>query len=140
MGFELFADITGFKNPEVLFNGPRPDIVLKIGNELYAIELSCCYETNFVKTRNYKVERYDQLQNLCVDKNVKVTKLFVEVSSLGFLPKAIREFADFCKQFECINVTRLMYKISEVAIRASYFLYTKRNDKDWKNPEILKFY
>ena len=56
------------------------------------IELSYCYETNFVKTRNYKIERYNKSQGLYVDKNFRVTKLYVEVSSLRVLPKYIQEF------------------------------------------------
>ena len=44
-GFKLFADLAGFKNLEVLFNAPRPDIVVKNGNNITVIELSCCYET-----------------------------------------------------------------------------------------------
>ena len=32
-----------------------------------------------------------------------------------------------------------MEKISEVAIRSSYFIYIRRK-KRWGNPEILKFY
>ena len=103
------------------------------------IELSYCYETNFVKTRNYKIERYNKSQGLYVDKNFRVTKLYVEVSSLRVLPKYIQEFWNFCKQYDCINVIRMMEKISEVAIRSSYFIYTRRK-KRWENPEILKFY
>ena len=67
MGFKLFADLAGFINAEKFFNGPRPDIVVKNGNKLTVIQLSCCCETNFVKTRNYKIERYSKLQDLCVD-------------------------------------------------------------------------
>ena len=92
----------------------------------------------FLKTRNYKVERYSKLQDLCVDKNFRATKLYVEVSSLGFLPKNIQQFRNFCKQYDCINVMRMMKKLSEVAIKSSYFIYTRRN-KGWENPEILKF-
>ena len=92
----------------------------------------------FLKTRNYKVERYSKLQDLCVDKNFRATKLYVEVSSLGFLPKNIQEFRNFCKQYDCINVMRMMKKLSEVAIKSSYFIYTRRN-KGWENPEILEF-
>ena len=33
---------------------------------------------------------------------------------------------------------RMMEKLSEVAIRSSYFIYTRRN-KRWVNPESLKF-
>ena len=29
IGFKLFADLTSFKNPEILFNGPRPCIAVK---------------------------------------------------------------------------------------------------------------
>ena len=87
---------------------------MKNGNKLTVIELSCCYETNFVKTCNYKILRYSKLQDLCVDKNFRVTKLYVEVSSLGVLPKNIQEFRNFCKQLhKCYKHEK---KLSEVAI------------------------
>ena len=73
--FELFADLAGFKNPEILCNGPRSEIVVKNDNKLTVIELSCCHETNFVKTRNYKIKRCSKFQDLCVDKNFRVVKL-----------------------------------------------------------------
>ena len=95
---------------------------MKNGNKLTVIELSRCYETNFVKTHHYKVLRYSKLQDLCVDKNFRVTKLYVEVSSLGVLPKNIQEFRNFCEQYDCINVMRMMKKLSEVAISSSYYL------------------
>ena len=38
IGFHLFADLAGFKNPEILFNGPRPDIVVKSGNKLTVMD------------------------------------------------------------------------------------------------------
>ena len=102
------------------------------------LELSCCYKKNFVKTRNYKIELYSKLQDLDVDKNFRVTKLYVEISSLGVLPKNIQEFRNFCKQYDSINVMRMMEKLSEVAIRSSCFIDSKRN-KGWENSEILKF-
>ena len=39
MGFKSFTDFTGFKNVEVLFNGPPSDIVVKSSNKLNVIEL-----------------------------------------------------------------------------------------------------
>ena len=92
-----------------------------------------------MKTRNYKIERYCKLQDLYVDKNFRVTKLNVEVSSLGALPKNIQEFRIFCKQYDCRNVMRMMEKLSEVAVRRSHINYTRRN-KGWQNPEILIFF
>ena len=121
-----------------MFNGPRPNIVVKNGNKLTVIELSYRYVTDFVKTRNYKIKRHSKLQDLCVDKKFRVTKLYVQVSSLGVFPKNIQEFRNFCKQYDCI-VMRMMEKLSEVAIRSSYLIYTRRN-KGWENPESLKFY
>ena len=88
-----------------------------------------------MKTRNYKVERYSKSQDLCVDKNFRVAKLYVEVSSLGFLPKNIQEFRNFCKQYDCINVMRMMEMLSEVAIRSSYFIYVRKI----RDGKILKF-
>ena len=58
-------------------------MVVKNGNKLTVIELSYRYETNFVKTRNHKIKRHSKLQDLCVDKNFRVTKLYAEVFSLG---------------------------------------------------------
>lgn len=68
LGFELFADLDGFRSPAEFFDGPRPDILLKIGNELNAIELSCCYESNFTKAYEYKVRRYQNLKNTLLNK------------------------------------------------------------------------
>ena len=140
IGFSLYADLEGFQSPSEFFNGPRPDIIVQEGNELHVIELSCCYESNFVNTREYKVKRYHDLKKFRVNKNFTINTMFVEVSTLGFLPKNIREFKEFCNQFDCLNVTRLMNKMMEVAIRCSYFIYTRRNNYDWEHPEILKFY
>ena len=53
--------------------------------------------------------------------------MFVEVSSLGVLPKNVQEFRNFCKQYDCINVMSMMKKLSEIAIRSSYFIYTRKN-------------
>ena len=33
IGLELFTDLAGFKNPDILFNGTPPDVVVKNGNK-----------------------------------------------------------------------------------------------------------
>ena len=85
-GYTIFADILGYKNPSELFRNLRPDIVLLKRDSLVSIELTCCFETNLINSRNYEINRYCNLEedhNL----NVKIKKLFLEVSSLGFLSK-----------------------------------------------------
>lgn len=136
-GFEIYADLPGFKNPNELFNRLRPDIVLKKGSEFFAIELTCCFETNIVKSNNYKKNRYLHLADDMLIKQ-KLTKFYVEVTSMGFVPKENDLFYKFLKKQD-INTERLISKVGETALRCSYYLYTQRN-KGWEEKEILKFY
>ena len=128
-GYTIYADILGYKNSSELFRNLRRDIVL-----LKRVS----FETNLINSRNYKIDRYCNLEEDC-NLNVKVKKLYVEVSSLGFLSKNIKELKTLCRQNADINVNRMLQKISEVAIRSTYLIYTKRNS-EWTNPDILKFY
>ena len=137
-GYTIYSDLLGFKNPAELFKNLRPDIVLLKDDNLTTIELTCCFETNLINSRNYKIDRYRNLEQDC-NVNVKMKKLYVEVSSLGFLSKNINELKTLCKENPNINIKRMLNKLSEVAIRSSYFIYTKRNS-DWPHPDILKFY
>ena len=110
---------------------------MRKGNDVYSIELTCCFETNFDKSNIYKKNRYKNLENDMVIK-MNLTKFYVEISSLGFIPKQDDIFFNFLKKHD-INVHRLMDKSSETALRCSYYLYTQRNKK-WSEQEILKFY
>ena len=102
------------------------------------MELTCCFETNLINSLNYKIDRYCNLEENC-NLNIKVKKLYVEVSSLGFLSKNIIELKMLCRQNADIKISRMLQNISEVAIRLTYLIYTKRNS-EWTNPDILKFY
>ena len=49
-GCEIYAYPEGCTTTNVFFNGNvRPYIAVKKGNNLTTIELTCCFETNFVK-------------------------------------------------------------------------------------------
>ena len=129
----------GYKNPSELFrNLLITDIVLLKPDSLVSMELTCCFETNLINSLNYKIDRYCNLEENC-NLNIKVKKLYVEVSSLGFLSKNIIELKMLCRQNADINISRMLQNISEVAIRLTYLIYTKRNS-EWTNPDILKFY
>ena len=138
IGFDLFVDINGFANPTELFYNLRPDIVLLSPNEAITIELTCCFETNFAKSRAYKENRYSNLENDFKLEKRKFKKIFVEVSSLGFQPKQIREFKKLISQNKNINISRMLQKMSEVALRATFYIFTQRGNK-WSNPELLNF-
>jgi hypothetical protein len=136
-GFEVFADLQGYKSPNQLFHRMRPDIVLVKDNVMTIIELTCCFETNLVKSNNYKKRKYENIEKDCRNK-MKINKIFVEVTALGFIPKSIIHMNKVLTKYK-LNINRMNLKMSEVAIRASYFIYTQRN-KEWKENDILKFY
>ena len=53
VGCKLYADLNGFKSPTELFNRLMPDIVLVRNDTLTITKLTCCFETNFAKSRLY---------------------------------------------------------------------------------------
>ena len=138
-GFEIYADLEGYKTTNELFHGQvRPDIALKKNDEVIIIELTCCFETNLEKSNEYKKQKYKDIGKKLKIRS-KLKKLYVEVTSLGFIPKT-NEYFDKLMETNNINIDRMKRKMSEVALRCSYFIYTQRNKNIWQNKEILKFY
>ena len=138
-GFKLYADLLGFKSPTELFNRLIPDIALVRNDKLVFKELTCCFETNFAKSRRYEINRYENIKTDWKNSKWTVDKIFVEASSLGFVTKDFNRFKKLCKTINSIKIHRLVNKMSEVAIKASSYLYTQRNS-EWSSPSILKFY
>ena len=64
VGFKLYADLIDFKSPTELFSRLIPDIVLVRNDKLVVIELTCYFETNFAKSRRYKISRYKNTKNV----------------------------------------------------------------------------
>ena len=103
------------------------------------MELTVCFETNTKKSRDYKQSRYEnlrsELQIECDDFEV----VYFEVTTLGFISKeSYKQMKKFLTVFE-VNVDRTLYKCMETAIRASFYVFCRRN-KEWPEPELLKFY
>ena len=67
-GYEVYADLEGYTTTDVFFVGSvRLDITVKKGNDLTTIELTCCFETNIIKSNSYKRQGYDKLENKMVN-------------------------------------------------------------------------
>ena len=62
IGFKIYADLTGFRNPTELFNRLIADTVLTKNDNLIVIDLTCCFKTNFAKSRKYKISRYESIK------------------------------------------------------------------------------
>ena len=98
-GMKLFVDLDGYPNPGECFGSQRPDIVIINGKEVIVIELSVCYETRTEEARNFKKRRQ---KNLKSDLSIefeweKLNIIYVEITTLGFVSRNIKNFAKFVK-------------------------------------------
>jgi hypothetical protein len=62
----IYADLPGYENnTDVIFQASniRPDITIVNGNRAFVLELTCCYETNFDQSREYKIQKYHSALN-----------------------------------------------------------------------------
>ena len=135
---KLFVDIPGYQSTAELFsNNQRPDLVLTIGNKTFIIELTICFETNLLKSNEYKKNRYKFLKESICNKETTVELIFVELSSLGFYTDEIDRFNRLTKELH-LNTKHVLEKCSETSIRCSYYIYNRRL-KDWTVPELLLF-
>ena len=140
-GYEVFVYLQGYRSPSELFKPSRPDLVIVKNNELTVIELTCCFETNIIKSRDYKIKKYSNIEKEVTNRHYTIkSKIFVEITTLGFISSNIKYFTSLFKGTD-INTNRMLKKVKETAIRCSYYLYTKRTNKQWlRNKDILKFY
>ena len=125
----MYADVPGYRNPAVLFNKSRPDVVLRKNNTLYIFELTVCFETNTEKSRQYKVDCYQKIEEEVTIPFDSINKYYIEITSLGFKTKNINNFTKVCNTNN-LTIKRLLNKMAETAIRASFYIYMRRN-KPW---------
>ena len=59
---QVFADVEGCNNCAAFLASSVPVIVVITNDILDAIELTVCFETNFQKSRKYKIKRYKTYQ------------------------------------------------------------------------------
>ena len=130
--FKIFADLTNYENPGNLFKSKRPDIVIKENDSITAIELTCPFELNIIKSREYKENKYRESK-----KDKRFTLILFELTSSGFISKNIKEMRTLLQKLN-IDDHYVINKLTEVAIRCSHMVYCKRN-KDWPNPELLSY-
>ena len=102
----LYADIEGFKNPSSLFESVRPDIVLIINNVYHIVELAVCFETNLLKSHDYKAMKYKNIGEEVINKNVIIKLYPVEFSCLGFTSNNLTSFTSLLRSNN-IKVKRL---------------------------------
>ena len=132
----LYVDIPGYLNPSEIFESARPDLLVVCGDSVSAIELTCCFELNTKKARDYKATRYQVLEKQMIS-NKSLKLILVEITTLGIVTRDIRMFESFLNDLG-LNSDRTIIKCMEVCIRASFYIYCRRN-LTWNNPDLLDF-
>ena len=108
-----------------LLHRARPDIAIDSRDTMAVIELTCPYETNTTKSREYKETRYEEIKSELRAPPSNFPLIFLEVTSLGFVTKNVKKIKRY-----------LIEKLQEVAIRCSYLIYCRRN-KNWNEPNLI---
>ena len=138
---KIYADCEHLQFPctTELFSRSRPDAAVRVGNKLYVLELTVCFDTNTKKSREYKMTRYKNLKDDLLINCEEFEMIYIEFTTLGFISK--ESFKQFSKLLKALGIyqDRTIIKCMETAIRATYYVFCRRN-KSWPNPELLNFY
>ena len=104
----------------------RPDICIIDSKSVYVLELTVCHETNLIKSKQYKMNKYENLKNSLRPKH-QHRNVFVftwEVTTLGF----VSDLQDFTKSLRFPNVPKeIINSITKIALIQSFEIYCKRN-------------
>ena len=79
--------------------------------------LSVCYETRTEEARNFKKRCYQHLKSDLSIEWEKLIVIYVEIKTLGFASRNIKDFAKFVKPLD-ISYERMIGKCMETALRA----------------------
>ena len=96
--------------------------MLKRNNHIIVTELTCCIKTNLVHSRNFEIEKYEDIKRCSKVIVNKIETLFVEVSSRDFIAKTFKPLEKFLLKGN-INCNRLKQKMSETAMRFVLYIH-----------------
>ena len=120
---------TSFQPIDQVFQSEiRPDLVLFDASKVAVLELTICHESNILKSRSYKVNKYSEIKSHLNPKflshNIQYT---AEISVLGF----ISNLSDFCNFTKLSNLpNQIKANIIKTVITNSFNIYCRRNTKD----------
>ena len=142
-GYNLFADLPGFKSPSVITGDKfRPDLLLTCSNDsiLYVVELTVGYESNLESNVKRKNSKYNELIKEQRKSFINIKFVNISMSCLGVFAK---ESSSFLKMLHDVGFDEkhkmfCVRKMTTIAIRTSYYIFCCRN-KEWENPELLAF-
>ena len=136
--WKLAADLDGSRNYPACMkqSGLRPDMVVysESSRTMIVIELTVPFESNISSSHEYKLAKYEGLLKEIHKYGYRTHMFAVEVGARGL---ATTSLYDLLKRLGLSNRTRARFlkQSAETAERASYWVWLKRNDKEWKPEE-----
>ena len=126
----LFSDIAGFQAPHggtipphILVTAFKPDLFIfsEVSQEVVLFELTCPWDTNIVRSHNYKSEKYSPLV-ADLSRNRIVSFYSIEISARGQITK---ENQSRLKSFlhKCCNCTRSFKAMIRIASQSCASLF-----------------
>ena len=111
-----------------LFATLRPDIAIIIGNKINILELTICHETNLVKSKNYKINKYKNIDACLLDafRDYSVSVYTIETSTLGFISN-LNDFCGACRIDKLDSNT--IRDIIVNTLHHTFHVYTMRNSE-----------
>ena len=96
-------------------------------NSICTLELTVCHESNMVSSRDYKRNKYKNIENFgsVLAGNRKIYSHTVEISTLGF----ISNISDFTKLINVPSMTiPLKQALISTVLKSSFAIYSNRNN------------
>jgi len=110
----------------------RPDIAVSSekSKTVILVELTVPYESNMSESHEYKMAKYEDLVSHLHRKGYKAHLFAVEVGARGFAGTSVY---NLLKRLGLSSQRRAWYlkQVAEAAEKASYWIWLKRNDKNW---------
>ena len=104
----------------------HPDVVIVKKSRVFVLELTVCHESNLLKSKLYKLNKYENIQqHLKPEHSHSTVELFLlEISVLGFAS----DLSDFCKLMKLPKLPKSVYdSIFRSALYTSHNIYCLRN-------------
>ena len=148
-GLTLYSDMPGYQAPHggtipphILVTALKPDIVIvsETSEEIIVFELTCPWDSNIVRSHNFKSEKYAPLVADLARTHI-VSFFPIEVSVRGQISKENRSRLNSFL-FKCCSDPRNISKsflnvASKTALLSSYSIFCARKEPTWENPAPL---
>ena len=128
----LFVDVSseGYSSIDHVFEPVcRPDLVLVKKSNVYVMELTVCHESNLLKSKLYKTNKYRDIKHHIKPEYSHFTaELFtIEISVLGFIAFS----SVFCESLGIGNIPKhVLSSITRSALASSHNIYCLRNSEE----------